>query len=174
MGRVVGTNMVASNNDTMPLLSSAWSDNTENTGLYGGAAIWLTVHKNYNGTSTWGDYVAFGRLAPTIPYKNTPAGRREATVQAAAIAVGNLYSKDVKIIGKATHRTISVQGHPGHELTAKIEVKKPKLPETFSLVAVALVDRGDGTAMVSVGDFAGSTLQWLPVWRARVQAITIH
>ena len=35
-----------------------------------------------------------------------------------------------------------------------------------------VIDRGDGTGMVAVGDFAGSTQQWLPIWRAKVQAIT--
>jgi hypothetical protein len=175
IGRIVGSNMVASNNDTMPVLSSAWTDNTENSGLYGGAATWLTVHKNYDGkTASWGNYVAFGALDKTIAYKNTPAGRKEAAVRAASVALYKLYGKDVKILGKPTHRPITVQGRPGHELTVRIEVKVPKLKETFSTVAVAVIDRGDGTADASVGDFAGSTPQWLAVWRAKVQAITVQ
>lgn len=172
-GKVVGSNIIASNNDTMPILSSAWSDNNgENSGLYGGASTWLTVHKNYDGNSTWGNYVAFGGLNKTIPFTNTPAGLRAATGQAASIAIVRLYDKNVKLIGKATHRTISVKGHPGHEVTVKVAVSKPKLKETYSTVAVAVIDRGDGTGMVAVGDFAGSTQQWLPIWRAKVQQIT--
>ena len=172
-GKVVGSSIIASNNDTMPILSSAWSDNYgETSGLYGGASIWLTVHKNYDGNSSWGDYVAFGGLNKTIPFTNTPAGLREATAQAGAIAVVQLYDKNVKFIGKPTHRTISVKGHPGHEVTVKVVVNKPKLKETYSTVAVAVIDRGDGTGMVAVGDFAGSTQQWLPIWRAKVQQIT--
>jgi hypothetical protein len=171
-GKVVGSNMVASNNDTMPILSSAWSDNFENSGLYGGASTWLTVHKNYDGNNTWGDYVAFGALNKTIPFSNTPAGLKEATKQAASIAIVRLYGNDVKLIGKATFKAISVQGHRGHELTVKVAVSKPKLKETYSTVAVTVIDRGDGTGMVAIGDFAGSTQRWLPVWRAKVQEIT--
>jgi hypothetical protein len=171
-GKVLGSNMVASNNDTMPILSSAWSDNAENSGLYGGASIWLTVHKNYDGNHSWGDYVAFGGLHKTIPFTNTPAGLRAATAQAASIAVVRLYDKDVKYVSRATHRAISVQGHRGHEVTIRVAVSKPKLKETYSTIAVAVIDRGDGTGMVAVGDFAGSTQQWLPIWRAKVQEIT--
>jgi hypothetical protein len=171
-GKVVGSNMVASNNDTMPVLSSAWSDNYENSGLYGGASTWLTVHKNYDGNNSWGDYVAFGGLNKTIPFKNTPAGLKEATGQAASIAIVRLYDKNVKFASLATHRAISVHGHPGHEITIKVAVSKPKLKESYSTVAVAVIDRGDGTGMVAVGDFAGSTQQWLPIWRAKVQQIT--
>jgi hypothetical protein len=171
-GKVVGSKMIAFNNDTMPMMSSAWSDNGENTGLLGGAASWLTVHKNYDGkTASWGNYVAFGGLNKKIPWVNTPAGRREAAVQAASNAIVRLYDKDVKIIGKATHRAITVNGHPGHELTAKVEIKVPKLKETFSTVVVAVIDRGDGTADVAIADIAGSTPQWLPVWRTKVSQI---
>jgi hypothetical protein len=170
-GKVVGSNMVASNNDTMPILSSAWSDNYENSGLYGGASIWLTVHKNYDGNNSWGDYVAFGGLNKSIPFTNTPAGLKEAAVQAASIAIVRLYDKNVKFASKATHKAITVQGHPGHEITIKVAVSKPKLKESYSTVAVAVIDRGDGTGMVAVGDFAGSTQQWLPIWRAKVQEI---
>ncbi|TDO43264.1 hypothetical protein EV643_1185 [Kribbella sp. VKM Ac-2527] len=171
-GKVVGSKMIAFNNDTMPMMSSAWSDNGENTGLLGGAASWLTVHKNYDGkTATWGNYVAFGGLNKKIPWVNTPAGRKEAAVQAASNAIVRLYDKDVKIIGKATHRAITVDGHPGHELTAKVEIKVPKLKETFSTVVVAVIDRGDGTADVAIADIAGSTPQWLPVWRTKVSQI---
>jgi hypothetical protein len=172
-GKVIGSNMVASNNDTMPILSSAWSDNPENSGLYGGASIWLTVHKNYDGNHTWGNYVAFGGLNKTIPFTNTPAGLKAATGQAASIAIVQLYDKDVKFASLATHQAISVQGHRGHEVTIRVAVSKPKLKETYSTVAVSVIDRGDGTAMVAIGDFAGSTQQrWLPIWRAKVREIT--
>ncbi|HEU4948631.1 MAG TPA: hypothetical protein VFT31_15890 [Kribbella sp.] len=173
VGHVVGSNLVASNNDTMPLLSSAWSDNDENSGLHGGAATWLTVHKNYDGkTASWGNYVAFGGVNKTIPYSNTPAGLKETAVQTAGMALANLYGKDVKLLGKAVHRPVTVQGRRGHELVVRVEVKVPKLKESFSTVAVTVIDRGDGTADASVGDFAGSTPQWLAIWRAKVQQIT--
>ncbi len=38
---------------------------------------------------------------------------------------------------------------------------------------VAVIDRGDGTADVVVGDIAGSTPQWIAIWRAKVQEIKI-
>lgn len=173
-GRVIGTEMVASNKDKMPLLSSAWSDYPETTRLYGGAATWLTVHKAYDGKSAdWGNYVAFGQLAKSIPYTNTPAGRKEATVKTAENALYALYGKSVKLIGKATHKPITVQGRPGHELTIRVKVEVPKLKETFSTLGVAVIDRGDGSADASVADFAGSTPQWMAIWRAKVKEITV-
>ncbi|TWD83383.1 hypothetical protein FB561_4545 [Kribbella amoyensis] len=171
-GKVVGSKILASNNDSMPLMGSAWGDYGENTGLYGGAATWLTVHEKYDGKkASWGNYVAFGGLNKKIPYTNTPAGLREATIQAASNAIVRLYDDKVKLLGKATHRPITVQGHRGHELTVKVEVKQPMLKETFSTVMVAVIDRGDGTADVAIADIAGSTPQWLPVWRTKVSQI---
>ncbi|HET6297109.1 MAG TPA: hypothetical protein VFG33_27235 [Kribbella sp.] len=171
-GKVVGSQIIASNNDTMALMSSAWTDNGENSGLYGGGATWLTVHDRYDGKkATWGNYVAFGGLNKQFPFVNTPAGRKDATIKAASLAIGKLYDPNVKLLGKATHRAITVDGHAGHELTVKVEVKVPKLKETYSTVMVAVIDRGDGTADVAIADIAGSTPQWLPVWRTRVAQI---
>jgi hypothetical protein len=173
-GKVVGSRLIASNNDTMPLMGSAWSDYVDKTSLYGGAAIWLDVHQKYDGTNGWGNYVAFGALNKKVSYTNTPAGRKDAAVQAASTAVVNLYGQNVKLIGKAVHRRVTVGGHPGHEITAKVEVKVPKLKETFSTLMVTLIDRGDGTADVAVADIAGSTPQWLPIWRTKVSQIQIN
>ncbi|MFF0340581.1 hypothetical protein [Kribbella sp. NPDC004875] len=174
VGKVLGTEMLAANNDSMPIMSSAWSNNYERTGLWGGAAIWLTVHKNYDGKSaSWGNYVAFGQLPPDIAYKNTPAGLKEAAVQIGGRAIVNLYDKDAKVLPGTTHKAISVGGHPGHEIVAKVAVKVPKLTETYSTVMIAVIDRGDGTADVSIADIAGSTPAWQNVWRYKVSQITM-
>jgi hypothetical protein len=174
-GKVLGTEMVAANNDTMPVMSSAWGNNYERTGLWGGAAVWLTVHSNYDKGKTWGNYVAFGQLPPEIPFKNTPAGMKEAAIQIGTRALINLYDKDVQVIkGSSVHKPITVNGHPGHELTARVAVKVPKLPETFSTIMIAVVDRGDGTADVSIADLAGSTPAWQNVWRYKVSQIKVN
>jgi hypothetical protein len=171
-GKVVGTNLVAFNNDTMPVMSSVWTDNMDHSGSKGGAAIWLTVHKDYDGTGDWGNYVSFGQLPDAVPYKSTPAGLKAAAQDIGSNALTNLY--DAKTVPYAvTHRPIKVDGHPGHEITARIPVKKAKLKETFSYFMIAVIDRGDGTAAVTIGDFAGSTPQWLPIWRTRVSEIKI-
>ena len=174
-GKVVGTEIVASNNDSMPIMSSAWTNSDERTGLWGGAAIWYTVHNNYNGEGdTWGNYVAFGQLPPDIPYKNTAAGLKEAAVQVGSRAIINLYNKNAKLMTGTTHKAITVNGHPGHEIVARVVVSVPKLPETFSTVMIAVVDRGDGTAAVSVADIAGSTPAWQKVWRYKVTQIQLN
>jgi hypothetical protein len=174
-GKVLGTAMVASNNDTMPIMSSAWSNYGETTGLWGGAAIWLTVHKNYNGKgATWGNYAAFGQLPPDIPYKNTAAGLKAAGVQIGTRAITSLYDANAKLMPGTTHKAITVNGHPGHEIVAKVVVKVPKLPETFSTVMIAVIDRGDGTADVAIADIAGSTPAWQNVWRYKVSQIAIN
>ncbi|TDW94154.1 hypothetical protein EV137_1454 [Kribbella pratensis] len=173
-GKVLGTEMVAANNDTMPIMSSAWGNNYERAGLWGGAAIWLTVHSNYDKGKSWGNYVAFGQLPPDITYTNTAAGLKQASIQVGGRALYNLYDKDAQVIkGSATHKAISVNGHPGHELVAKVAVKVPKLPETFSTIMIAVVDRGDGTAAVSIADIAGSTPAWQNVWRYKVSQIKL-
>ncbi|WP_327633831.1 hypothetical protein OHB24_28010 [Kribbella sp. NBC_00482] len=169
VGKVLGTEMVASNNDSMPIMSSAWGNTYERTGLWGGAAIWLTVHSNYVKGKSWGNYVAFGQLPPEIAYTNTPAGLRQAAAQVGGRTLVNLYDKDTQVIkGSVIHKPITINGHPGHEIVAKVPVKVPKLPETFSTIMIAVVDRGDGTAAVSVADLAGSTPDWQNVWRYKV------
>lgn len=174
-GKVIGTEMVASNTDTMPIMSSAWGNSYERTGLWGGAAIWLTIHKNYDGKgASWGNYTAFGQLPPDIAYKNTPAGLRQAAADVGARAVTNLYDKNAQIMKGTTHKALSVNGHPGHEIVAKVVVKVPKLAETYSTVMIAVIDRGDGTADVSVADIAGSTPAWQNVWRTKVSQIKIN
>ncbi|WP_238155399.1 hypothetical protein [Kribbella soli] len=172
-GKVIGTEMVASNNDSMPNMSSAWSNTSERTGLWGGAAIWLTVHGNYDKGKSWGNYVSFGQLPPEIAYTNTPAGLKAAAVQIGGRALVNLYDKDVQVMKGTQHKAITVNGHPGHEIVAKVVVKVPKLPETFSTIMIAVVDRGDGTAAVSIADLAGSTPAWQNVWRYKVSQIKL-
>jgi hypothetical protein len=172
VGKIVGTNLVAFNNDTMPLMSSVWEDNFERSGLLGGAATWLTVHKDYSGKSDWGNYVSFGQLPKSIAYKNTPAGLKDAAAAIGGIALVRLYDDKTKPYA-ITRRPITVDGHAGFEITGRIPVKIPKLKETYSNFMIAVIDRGDGTAAVSIGDFAGSTPQWLPIWRTRVAQIKI-
>ncbi|TDU87054.1 hypothetical protein EV138_0571 [Kribbella voronezhensis] len=173
VGKVVGSNIVAFNNDTMPLMSSQWSDNFDRSGMLGGAATWLTVHAKYDGKGTWGNFVSFGQLPKDVPYSNTPAGLKAAAQSAGGMALTRLYDANTKPYA-VTHRPITVAGHPGHEITARIPVKVPKLKETYSVILIAVIDRGDGTAAVSIGDIAGSTPQWLPVWRSRVAQIKIN
>ncbi|WP_238173465.1 hypothetical protein [Kribbella speibonae] len=174
VGKVLGTEIVASNNDSMPIMSSAWGNTVERTGLWGGAAIWLTVHSNYVKGRSWGNYVAFGQLPPEIPYTNTAAGRRAAAAQVGGRTLVNLYDKDTQVIkGSVVHKAITVNGHPGHEIVAKVPVKVAKLPETFSTIMIAVVDRGDGTAAVSVADLAGSTPAWQNVWRYKVSQMKL-
>lgn len=175
-GKVLGTEILAANNDSMPIMSSAWSNTYERTGLVGGAAVWLTVHNNYNGKgSSWGNYSAFGQLPPDITYQSTAAGLKQAAIQIGGRALTNLYDKDVQVIkGSATHKPITVNGHPGHELTAKVVVKVPKLAETYSMIMIAVLDRGDGTADVAIADLAGSTPAWQNVWRYKVSQIKIN
>jgi hypothetical protein len=173
-GKVLGTDIVAANQDTMPIMSSAWRNEYERSGLAGGAAIWFTVHNNYNGKgASWGNYVAFGQLPADIPYKNTPAGLKEAAVQAGSRAIVGLYDKNAKLLPGTTHKVLNVSGHPGHEIVAKVVVKVPQLAETFSTVMIAVIDRGDGTADVSIADIAGSTPAWQNVWRFKVGQIQI-
>jgi hypothetical protein len=175
-GRVLGSNIVAFNNDTMPLMTSAWRDNgkADRIGLVGGASAWLTVHEKYDGKkASWGNYVAFGGLSPKVKYVNTAAGRKAATVQAATTAIVELYDEKVQFIGKAAHVPGTVAGHPSHELSIKVVVNKPMLKETFSTVLVTVIDRGDGTADVAIGDIAGSTTTQVTDWRAKVQEIKI-
>jgi hypothetical protein len=174
-GKVLGTEMVAGNKDTMPIMSSAWTTYDDETGLWGGAAIWLTIHNNYNGKgANWGNYAAFGQLAPDIPYSSTAAGMKEAAVQAGSRAIIGLYGKDVKIMPGPTHKVLTVNGHAAHELAAKVVVPPAAgLKETFSTVMITVVDRGDGTADVAIADIAGSTPDWQRVYRYKVSQIQI-
>ncbi|MFF1823096.1 hypothetical protein ACFVWG_37700 [Kribbella sp. NPDC058245] len=173
-GKVLGTLLVAANKDSMPIMGSAWSETgASRIGLYGGAAIWLTVHENYNSDSDWGNVVAFGQLTPTVKVTSTPAGLKSAATQAGSRAIIGLYGEGAKI-SATTHKAITVDGHPGHEITTRVAVSAPKLTETFSTVLIAVVDRGDGTAAVSIGDIAGSTPTWIQVWRTKVSQIKIN
>ncbi|MEV6284872.1 hypothetical protein [Kribbella sp. NPDC051770] len=170
-GRVIGGLFYNGLDDTMPVMSAAWEAQGDRTGLAAGAGSTIAVHKEYDGDDDWVNYVSFGQLPKSVAFTNTPAGLKDATIKAASTALVQLYDPNVKLIGKATHRPLTVDGHVGHELTIKVDVRKPKLPETYSTVMVAVVDRGDGTAVVSVADIAGSTPQWLPVWRTKVSQI---
>jgi hypothetical protein len=175
MGRLVGTNLVAANNDTMPVMGPQWTNYDEYTGLAGGAATWFVVHSNYDGKKQdWGNYVAFGQLAPDIKYSATAAGLRAAAGEAGSRAVVALYTKDAVILPGPTHKVLNVNGHPGHEVVARIKVNVPKLKETFSTVMIAVIDRGNGTADVSIADIAGSTPSWQQIWRTKVAQIKIN
>ncbi|MGW1345448.1 hypothetical protein ACWCOV_30675 [Kribbella sp. NPDC002412] len=173
-GKVLGTLMVAGNKDSMPIMSSAWTSEFDRTGLTGGTAIWFTVHPNYDGKkNSWGNFVAFGQLPPQVPYVNTAAGRRAAASKVGGRVIVELYTKDAKV-SAVTHKAITVDGHPGHEITARVAVNQPPLKETFSTVMIAVIDRGDNkTAAVSIADIAGSTPAWQNVWRYKVGQIKI-
>jgi hypothetical protein len=169
VGRYVGSFMVAGNNDKMPGMSSAWGEDSNRISLYGGIGLWLTVHDKYDGKESWGNYVAFGGLPKEIPYQPTPAGLRAAAAQVAGRLGNRLYPGEDLLPTNIVHRPLTINGHRGHVVTARIPVKPKKgLPETHSIIGIAVVDRGDGTAMVSVADISGSTPQWLSVWQQRV------
>ncbi len=172
-GQVLGAQIVAANKDTMPIMGSAWTTTGERSGQFGGAAIWLTVHDNYNAQADWGNFVSFGQLTPTFKVTSTPTGLKAAATQAGARAISGLYGEK-STITNVTHRAITVDGHKGHEITARIAVSAPKLKETFSTILIAVIDRGDGTAAVSIGDIAGSTPTWIPIWRTKVSEIKIN
>ncbi|WP_406056835.1 hypothetical protein [Kribbella sp. NBC_00889] len=176
IGKVLGTELVAANNDTMPIMSAAWQNqDAQRSGVHGGAAIFFVVHKDYTGQKgvDWGNYVSFGQLAPDIKFSTTPAGLKAAAVQAGTRAIVGLYSKDAKLSG-TTHKAITINGHKGHEITTKVAVSVPKLKETFSTIMIVVIDRGDGTAMVSIADIAGSTPTWQQIWRNKVKQIKIN
>ncbi|WP_238161461.1 hypothetical protein [Kribbella antibiotica] len=173
-GQVLGMQLIAANKDTMPIMGSAWSTSGDNrAGLYGGAAIWFTVHKDYNASSDWGNLVSFGQLTPKFKLTSTPAGLKAAATQAGSRAIIGLYGEGAKI-SAVTHKAITVDGHAGHEITTRVAVSAPKLTETYSTVLIAVVDRGDGTAAVSIGDIAGSTPTWIQTWRTKVSQIKIN
>jgi hypothetical protein len=174
-GKVLGTEMVAANNDTMPIMSSAWTNYYEEAALAGSASIWYTVHNNYNGKGAkWGNVCVFGQLAADIPYTATAAGLRAAASQAGARAIVDLYGEKPTVLPGTAHKVITVDGHPGHELVAKVAVSQPGVKETFSTVMIAVIDRGNGTAAVSVADIAGSTPAWQNVWRFKISQIKIN
>ncbi|MEV5962608.1 hypothetical protein AB0L70_12645 [Kribbella sp. NPDC051952] len=174
-GKVIGTEMVAANTDTMPIMSAAWTNYYEQAGLVGSASIWFTVHKNYDGKKhDWGNVTVFGQLPADIPYTNTAAGLRAAASEAGARAIVDIYTKDAKVLPGTTHKTLSVGGHPGHEIVAQVAINQPGVKETSSTVMIAVIDRGNGTADVSVADIAGSTPAWKDVWRYKVSQIKIN
>lgn len=173
-GDYVGSYMVAWNNDKMAGMSSAWKEDYNRISLYGGIGLWLTVHTKYDGKSDWGNHVAFGGLPKNIPFKSTPAGMREAAAQVGGRLLNRLYPGDKTRPTNVVHKSTIVNGRRVHEITARFPVKVPKLKETYSIIAIALVDRGDGTAMVSIADICGTTPQWLTVWRQRVAAMIIN
>lgn len=170
---MLGSQIVAVNKDTMPIMGSAWSTSGDRSGLFGSAAVMFTVHEDYNGVADWVNVVSFGQLTPTVKVTSTPAGLKAAATQAGSRAIIGLYGEGAKI-SATTHKVITVDGHQGHEITTRVAVSAPKLPETFSTVLIAVIDRGDGTAAVSIGDIAGSTPTWIPVWRTKVSQIKIN
>lgn len=97
---------------------------------------------------------------------------KDAASRAGGAAVSRLYDDKIKPYD-VIHKPITVNGHRGHEISAKVPVKISKLKETYSTILIAVIDRGDGTADVAIGDIAGSTPQWIPVWRQKVQEISI-
>ena len=56
-----------------------------------------------------------------------------------------------------------------YELVARVSPPYPSLADPGYLLFQPLM-----AAAVSIGDFAGSTPQWLPVWRSRVAQIKIN
>ncbi|MFC0624415.1 hypothetical protein [Kribbella deserti] len=168
VGKYVGAFMVATNGDKMPGMSSAWKEDHNRIGLYGGIGLWLTVHPKYNGSSDFGNHVGFGALPKEIAYKPTPAGLRSAAAHVGGRLINRLYHGQNLKPTNVVHKPMMVNGHRAHEITARVPINEPQLKETFAIIAITVVDKGDGTAMVAIADLCGSTPQWLTVWRQRV------
>ncbi|HEY3000964.1 MAG TPA: hypothetical protein VGJ44_01330 [Kribbellaceae bacterium] len=166
--------------DKMPALPAPrWKQEWDQIAL-GGVAQWMTVHKNYDGKgSTWGDLVGFGIFDPSSDdkwtYSNKPADLKYASQLVGGRMITRLYKgKAQPIKGTVKHRALVVDGHPAHEVIARVPVREAKLAETYSQLAIVVIDRGDGSAAVAYGDFAGtSAAHWLAVWRQHVLKITI-
>ncbi len=176
-GKYVDGYMVAWNNDRMlGMPQPTWAAGYDpRPGLYGSISMQMIVHEKYDGTNSWGNVVTFGRIGNGIPYASTPAGLKLASQHVASRLVGNLYdASTVPIPGSVKHRPLTIGGHRAHELIARIPVSRPKLKETNSVIAVLVIDRGDGTAMASTGVFAGTTTGWFLYWRNQVQKIQIN
>jgi hypothetical protein len=176
-GRFVDGFMVAWNNDRMlGMPQPPWEAGYDpRPGLYGSIAMQMIVHEKYDGTNSWGNIMAFGGIGKGVPYNSSPAGMKLAAQHVGARMVSGLYdASTVPIKGSVKHRTLTVGGHRAHEIVARIPVSRPKLKETNSVIAIVVIDRGDGTAMASVGAFAGSTTGWFLYWRNQVQKIQIN
>lgn len=161
--------------DTMPVLPMPpWTSGSDPLG-YRGVGLWLTVHVRYDGKNTWANTVTFGNYQPRQSYRGTPAGIRKAAITVGSRMIEVFYrGSALPIKGSVTHRDFLVDGHRAHELVARVPVSEPGLHETTSIIAIAVIDRGDGTAAVVTGDFAGSRPQWLSVWRQAVAEVAIN
>lgn len=170
--KIEGGFMINTLGDKMPVMPKPPWTNYVDQVTFRGVAVWVTVHENYDGKkNTWGNVVGFGMFQPKEPYKDL----RNAAALVGGRMINQLYNdpKLAPIKGSVKHRDLTVDGHKAHEILARVPIKKPKLNETFSTLAILVVDRGDRTLAVSYGDFAGSTPQWVTAWREHVAKIEI-
>jgi hypothetical protein len=170
--KIEGGFMINTLGDKMPVMPRPPWTNYVDQVTFRGVAVWVTVHENYDGKkNTWGNVVGFGMFQPKEPYKDL----RNAAALVGGRMINQLYNdpKLAPIKGSVKHRDLTVSGHKAHEILARVPIKKPKLNETFSTLAILVVDRGDRTLAVSYGDFAGSTPQWVSAWREHVAKIEI-
>lgn len=139
---------------------------------YRGVGVWMTVHDNYDGKGgSWGNVIGFGMFQPEQKYTSL----RNAAALVGGRMINQLY-KDPKLApieGSVKHRELTVDGHKAHEIVARVPVKQAKVKETFSILAILVVDRGDKTLAVTYGDIAGSTPQYLAYWRQNAQKMQI-
>jgi hypothetical protein len=174
-GRYQGGFLISHVGDRMPGMPGAWKgEPNDGLGLRGAALEQYVVHKDSAGEGIWFNYISFGTLNTVIrnEYKGT-ANLRPVTPRQAGIVMGRTFDEGTKPTS-ITRRPLTVAGRQAFEVVGRIAVKEKKVPgERFSLIAVTLVDRGDGTAAVAAAVFAGSQAAWLNVWRKQVQKIQI-
>jgi len=174
-GTIDGAFMVDYKGDRMPIMAAPWRKEKYEPITLGGVAQWLDVHVKYDGQSSWGNLAGFGLFDP----ENTTYKGKASLNYASRLVGGRMLNrfyqgKPVPIKSTVKHRDLTINGHPAHELIARIPVKQPKLKETYSQLAIIVIDRGDGTAVAAYGDFSGTTAaRWLPIWRQHVAKIQI-
>lgn len=172
-GRYTPAFLISFTGDKMPTMPAPqWGQDFARHGSVGGAGQWMTVHPKFDGTTDWGNGVEFGGVSTRAGYTG-PAKLRAAASYHGEQLLARSYDGAKTVPFAIKHRTLTVGGHQAHEITAKVPVKQPKLTETHSIIAITVIDRGDGSAVVAIGDFAGSTPQWLSTWRQQVAKIQI-
>lgn len=174
-GKYIGGFLINHVGDRMPKMPGSWQGEVSDAmGVRGAAIEQLVVHKDASGEPIWSNYISLGTLNTVLiaEYRSS-ANLRTVTPRQAGIVMGRLYGEKARPTN-ITRRSVKVDGHQAFEVTGRVPVKEAKVPqEKFSIIAVTLIDRGDGTATAAAAVFAGTQPAWLNVWRKQVQKIQI-
>lgn len=174
-GKYLGGFLINHLGDRMPSMPGAWTGEPDDgMGVRGAALEQMAVYKDASGKAIWSNVISLGTLNDVIrnEYRGS-ANLRAVTPRQAGIVMGRLYGEKARATG-ITRRSLKVAGHQAFEVTGRIPVSEAKVPrERFSILAVTLIDRGDGTAAAAVAAFAGTQPAWLNVWRKQVLKIQI-